>query len=105
MDKLNQFGIPEDIQKTFAPVLNEGMFLFIWNGAPDKYLKALQKYGEDSFWKEVRTCFATDDPEQALNNFQKNTTERDMQYFISALKRSVSFLKNATKKRVEGVLS
>lgn len=105
MDKLNQFGIPEDIQKTFAPVFSEGFFLCIWNGSPDKYLNALQAYGEDSFWKEVRACFATDDPEQALNKFQQNTKERDMQYFISALKRSVNFLKNATKKSIEGVLS
>ncbi len=105
MNFLNKFGIPADIQETLAPVSKEGMFFIIWNGNADKYLKALQEYGEDSFWTEVRMCFAADDPEQALSNFRKNTKERNVQYFISALKRSVSFLKRTTKEKIEDVLS
>lgn len=104
MDELDKFNIPKDIQEKFSSVSTEEMFLHSWkNIKAEKFLRAVLEDGEELFWEKIRSCFMADDPEEALSLFQ-GEVPKALAYMVSALKRSVSFLKFQTKQQTEVVL-
>jgi hypothetical protein len=108
MDSLNKFGIPAKLQEKFTSLEDNQFFSsFIWNEKmlnPQKVQMALQDYGEDAFWEEVQMVFSAEDPEQSLSELQRDLENRNLKYLVSALKRSVSLLKQQTKKEVGEIL-
>jgi hypothetical protein len=109
MNLLNKFGVPVDIQTEFVLLEDNQLFSsIIWNEKmlnPQKVQIALQDYGEDSFWEEAKEAFSVEDPEQALSVLQRGLENRSLKYLVSALKRSVSILKQEIKKKAEDVLN
>lgn len=109
MNLLDKFGIPADLQENFTSLKDNQLFSsFIWNEKmlnPQKIQIALQDYGEDAFWEEVKIVFSAEDPEQALSELQRDLENRSLKYLVSALKRSVSLLKGSMKKQIKQVLS